>query len=52
MSPDKMAYIEHLLGMVPDIKGTHTIKHDSIQTFYTQERVAVMTSPSEINQVV
>ena len=52
MSPDKMAYIECLLDMVPDMKETHTIKYDSIRTFYTRERVKAMTSPSKIDQVV
>ena len=52
MSPNKLVYIELLLGMVPDMKGTHTIMHDSIRTLYTRERVTAMTSPSEIDQVV
>ena len=52
MSHDKLNYVERLLGMVPDMKGTHTIKHNLIRTFYTWERVTVMISPCEINQVV
>ena len=52
MSPDKLTYVDRLLGMVSDMKGTHTIKHDSIWAFYTQERVTAMTSPNEIDQVV
>ena len=30
MTADRVTYIERLLGMVPDMKGTHTIKVDSI----------------------
>ena len=37
MSSNRMAYIERLLGIVPDMKGTHTIKYESIWTFYTQD---------------
>ena len=36
MTADRVAYIERLLVMVPDMKGTHTIKVDSIRIFYTQ----------------
>ena len=44
MTADRVAYIERLLGMVPDMKGTHTIKVDSIQSFYTQQRVEAAIS--------
>ena len=30
MSPDHVAYIEHLIGMILDMKGMHTVKIDSI----------------------
>ena len=36
MTADRVAYIERLLGMVPDMKGTHTIKVDSIRSYYTR----------------
>ena len=47
-----VTYIERLLDMIPDMKGTHTIKLDSIRSFYTQERVTMMTSARDINQVM
>ena len=49
---DRVAYIERLLGMVPDMKGTHTIKIDSIRSHYTRQRVEAATSGAEIDQVV
>lgn len=52
MTPDRVAYIERLLGMVPDMKGTHTIKLDSIRTYYTRARVQAATSDRAIDQVV
>lgn len=52
VTPDRVAYIQTLLGMVPDMKGTHTFKIDSIRTYYTQERVATATTGREIDQVV
>ena len=52
MTADRVAYIERLLGMVPDMKGTHTIKVDSIRSFYTRQRVGATTSDLQIDQVV
>ena len=52
VTADRVAYIERLLGMVPDMKGTHTIKVDSIRSFYTRPRVEAATSGAEIDQVV
>ena len=52
MTANRAAYIEHLLSMVPDMKGTHTIKVDSIRSFYTCERVEAATSGAEIDQVI
>ena len=52
MTTDRVAYIERLLGMVPDMNGTHTIKVDSIRSFYTRERVEAATSGAEIDQVI
>ena len=52
MIVDHVAYVERLLGMVPDMKETHTIKVDSIQSYYTQERVEAATSGLQIDQVV
>ena len=49
MTADRVAYIECLLGMVPDMKGTHTIKVDSIRSFYTRERVEVATSGLQVD---
>ena len=44
MTADRVAYIEHLLGMVLDMKKTHTIKIDSIRSHYTRERVEAATT--------
>ena len=52
MTADRVTYIECLLGMVPDMKGTHTIKVDSIRSHYTRQRVEAATSGAEIDQVV
>ena len=38
--------------MFTDMKGTHTIKVDSIRSFYTRPRVEAATSGAEIDQVV
>ena len=38
--------------MVPDMKGTHIFKIDSIWSHYTCERVTAATTSREINQVV
>ena len=38
--------------MVPDMKGTHAFKVDSIRTHYTRELVAAATTHHEIDQVV
>ena len=52
MTADGVVYIECLLGMVPDMKGTHTIKVDSIRSYYTCQRVEAATSGLQIDQVV
>ena len=52
MTADRVAYIERLLGMVPDMKGTHTIKVDSIRSYYTRQRVEAATTGTEIDQVI
>ena len=44
MSPDRVAYIEHLLGMILDMKRTYIIKIDSIQSYYIRERVEATTT--------
>ena len=38
--------------MIPDLKETHTIKVDSIRSFYMRQRVEAATSGAEIDQVV
>ena len=50
-SRDHIAYIRQLLGMVPPLKGTRTIKFDAIMSHYTATRVESMTSPAQIDQV-
>ena len=37
MTPDRVAYIQTLIWMVSDIKGTHTFKVDSVRAYYTRE---------------
>ena len=49
MTADKVAYIHTLLGMVPEMKGTHSLKFDSILAHYTRERVAAATTGQEID---
>ena len=44
MTADRVAYIQTLLGMVPKMKGTHSLKFDSIRAHYTRERVATTTT--------
>ena len=38
--------------MVSDMKGTHTVKIDSIMSFYKYARVEAATTPRAIDQVV
>ena len=52
MTADRVAYIQTLLGMVLEMKGTHLLKFDSIRAHYTRERVAAATIGREIDQVV
>ena len=52
MTANRVAYIQTLLGMVPEMKGTHSLKFDSIRAHYTRERVAAATTGQEIDQVV
>ena len=56
MTADRVAYIQTLLGMVPEMKGTHSLKFDSIRAHYTCKRVAyrcaAATTCQEIDQVV
>lgn len=52
LSVDRVAFIDRLLGMVPDMKGTHTIKINSIRSFYTRERIEATTTRLQIDQVV
>lgn len=49
MSPDCLEYVERLLGMVPYMKGTHTIKIDSIKSHYTEERIAAAITPRAVD---
>ena len=52
MTADRVAYIQTLLGMVPKMKRTHSLKFDSIRAHYTRKRVAAATTGREIDQVV
>ena len=52
MMTDRVAYIQTLLKMVPDMKGIHSLKFDSIRAYYTRERVVAATTGREIDQVV
>ena len=52
MTADRVSYIQTLLGMVPEMKGTHSLKFDSIRAHYTRERVVAATIGQEIDQVV
>ena len=49
MTVDRVAYIQKLLGMVPEIKEMHSLKFDSIRAHYTCERVAAATTSREID---
>ena len=49
MTADRVAYIWMLLGVVPEMKGTHSFKFDSIRAHYTRERVAAAMTGREIN---
>ena len=51
MTLNRAAYIEQMLGIVPTIKATHTVKFDSIITHYSTIAIEV-TFPREIDQVV
>ena len=44
MTADRVAYIQTLLGMVSEMKGTHSLKFDSIRAHYTRERVTAATT--------
>ena len=52
MTADKVAYIQTLLGMVPEMKGMHSLKFDSIRAHFTHERVVAATTRREIDHVV
>ena len=49
---DMVVYIQTLIGMVPDMKGTHTFKVNSIRTYYTREQVTAATTGHDMDQVV
>ena len=44
MTADRVDYIQTLLGMVLEMKGTYSLKFDSIRAHYSLERVAAATS--------
>ena len=52
MTPDRAAYVERLLGVVPTMKATHTVKFDSILSHYSRIDLRGITSPRDIDQVV
>ena len=49
---DRGDYVRILLGVIPDMKGTHTMKIDSLRAYYTRERIAAATSDQAVDQVV
>ena len=49
---DRADYVQSLLGVVPDMKGTHTMKIDSLRSFYSRDRVAAATDDRRVDQVV
>ena len=52
MTPNRVVYIQTLIGMVLDMKETHTFKVDSIKAYYIRERVIAATTSHETDQVV
>ena len=52
MTPTHVAYIEHLLGIVPTMKGTYTVKFDLIHTHYSSIRAKDIITHWQIDQVV
>ena len=52
LTGDRGDYVRILLGVVPDMKGTHTMKIDSLRAYYTRERIAAATSDQAVDQVV
>ena len=49
MTVDRVTYIQTLLGMVSEMKGTHLLKFDSIRAHYTRERITAATTSREID---
>ena len=49
MTPDRVAYIERLLRVVPTMKATHTVKFDSILSHYSRINLRSITSPRDID---
>ena len=52
LTGDREDYVRTLLGVVPDMKGIHTMKIDSLRAYYTRDRVAAATSDQAVDQVV
>ena len=52
LTGDRADYVRTLLGVVPDIKGTHTMKIDSLRSFYSRDKVAATTDDQRVDQVV
>ena len=51
-SSSYVAYIDRLLSMVSLMKGTYTIKVDSIHSYYSTIPLAIITNPRQIDQLV
>ena len=49
LTDDREDYVRILLGVVPDMKGTHTMKIDSLRAYYTRERIAAATSDQAVD---
>ena len=44
LTGDREEYVQTLLGVVPDMKGTQTMKVDSLRAHYTRDRIAAITT--------
>ena len=49
LTGDREEYMQTLLGVVPDMKETHTMKIDSLRAHYTRDKIAAITTRREIN---
>ena len=52
LTGDRAEYVETLLGVVPDMKGMHKMKIDSLRAHYTRDRITAIATGREIDQLV